>query len=69
MTTPRPWRPYWRSLGCWQEGYDAVMVTDMAVFRNPNHHERTDLPDTLDYDALAGFTVGLAGVLVELSTY
>ncbi len=26
------------------------MWTDTAEFRNPNYHQPTDTPDTLDYD-------------------
>ncbi len=59
------WSDHW---SFWQQGYDAVMVTDMPVFRNPNYHRVTDMPDTLDYDALAGFTLGLAEVVAELAS-
>ena len=58
------WSDHW---SYWQEGYDAVMITDMPPFRNPNYHERTDTPDTLDYDRLARLTVGLAGAIEELA--
>jgi hypothetical protein len=32
---------------------DAAMWTDTANFRNPNYHEPTDTPDTLDYEFMA----------------
>lgn len=38
----------------WLSGHDAVFFTDTANFRNPNYHEATDTPDTLDADFLAG---------------
>lgn len=52
--------PYWRA------GYRALMVTDTALFRNPNYHEPTDLPPTLDFERLARVTRGLEDVLVRL---
>jgi hypothetical protein len=54
--------PYWR------QGYRALMVTDTAPFRNPNYHEATDLPATLDFDRLARVTVGLERVVRRLAT-
>ncbi len=33
----------------WGAGIPAVMIGDTANFRNPNYHEPTDTPDTLDY--------------------
>lgn len=38
----------------WLGGHDAVFFTDTANFRNPNYHEDTDRPDTLNADFLAG---------------
>jgi hypothetical protein len=52
--------PYWRA------GYRALMVTDTAPFRNPNYHEPTDLPATLDFQQLTRVTVGLDAVLRSL---
>lgn len=37
----------------WDAGYPAVMVTDTAFLRNPNYHGPGDLPETLDYRAMA----------------
>ncbi|OPY77540.1 MAG: hypothetical protein A4E64_01083 [Syntrophorhabdus sp. PtaU1.Bin058] len=34
-------------------GYDAVMVTDSAFYRNPHYHEPTDTIDTLYSDYMA----------------
>lgn len=59
------WSDHW---SYWQAGYDAVMITDMPPFRNPHYHERTDTPDTLDYDKLARLTAGLAGAVEELAS-
>jgi hypothetical protein len=42
------------------------MVTDTSFFRNPNYHEPTDKPATLDYDRMAQVTHGLARVVQDL---
>jgi len=33
----------------WDAGLPAVMVTDTALFRNPNYHLPSDTIDTLDF--------------------
>jgi hypothetical protein len=43
----------------WQEGYDAVMVTDTAFFRNPNYHAASDTTSTLDYKRMAMVVQGV----------
>lgn len=59
------WSDHW---SFWQAGWpDAVMITDTAVFRNPNYHEPSDTPDTLDYERLAWVVVALDGTLRELA--
>ena len=52
----------------WRHGYDAIMVTNTAPFRNPNYHQRTDTPQTLDYDRCARVVEGLVGVVRDLAT-
>ncbi|MFQ5444932.1 MAG: M28 family peptidase, partial [Nitrospinales bacterium] len=47
----------------WDYGYEAVMVTDTAFFRNPNYHQATDTLDTIDVDFVRDITTGLAGFL------
>lgn len=37
----------------WERGFPAAMITDTAFFRNPNYHEATDTPETLDYARMA----------------
>ena len=46
-------------LNFWKHGWDAVMITDTAFYRNPNYHEVTDTPDTLDYQRLAQVCTGV----------
>ncbi len=43
----------------WAHGYDAVMVTDTAFFRNPRYHTAEDRPETLDYVRMAEVVKGL----------
>ncbi|MBM4779667.1 MAG: hypothetical protein GQE15_18340 [Archangiaceae bacterium] len=43
------------------------MVTDTAPFRNPNYHEATDLPPTMDFERLARVTLGLEAVVQQLA--
>lgn len=42
----------------WDAGYPALMITDTAFLRNPHYHQRTDTPETLDYDFLERVTQG-----------
>lgn len=58
------WSDQW---SFWQFGWRAVMVTDTAIFRNPNYHEASDRPETLDYTRMAQVVEGLVGVVEELS--
>ncbi len=43
----------------WAQGYDAVMVTDTAFFRNPRYHTADDRPETLDYARMAEVVRGV----------
>ncbi len=49
----------------WDEGYQAVMLTDTAFLRNPNYHTAGDTIDTLDLDAMVELTLGLAHFVRE----
>ncbi|MBX7113706.1 MAG: M28 family peptidase [Myxococcaceae bacterium] len=57
--TALPGIDYSDHLHYWRHGWPAVMITDTAFNRNPNYHEPTDLPDTLDYRRLAMATAGV----------
>ncbi len=46
-------------------GYDALMVTDTAFYRNPHYHAPTDLPETLDYGRMAKVVEGLTAAVGE----
>jgi Zn-dependent M28 family amino/carboxypeptidase len=58
------WSDHWPF---WEHGYPAIMITDTAFFRNPNYHEPSDLPETIDYDRLARLTAGLEHLIEELA--
>jgi Zn-dependent M28 family amino/carboxypeptidase len=58
------WSDQW---AFWRFGYRAVMVTDTALFRNPNYHTFTDTPETLDYERFARVVDGLTRVVDDLT--
>lgn len=58
------WSDQW---SFWRIGVPAVMVTDTALFRNPNYHGPTDTPDTLDYDRMTRVVEGLAALVADLA--
>ncbi len=45
-------------LNFWKFGYQAIMVTDTAFFRNPNYHTANDTLETLDITKM-GYVVDL----------
>jgi hypothetical protein len=58
------WSDQW---SFWRQGYLGIMITDTAPFRNPNYHEPTDTPDTLDYGRLARVVEGIETVVRDLA--
>ena len=50
-------------LNFWDQGDPAIMLSDTAFYRNPNYHERSDLPETLDYEKMAEVTRALVETL------
>ena len=57
------WSDHW---AFWQQGYSAVMITDTALFRDPNYHQASDTIDKLDFERLARVVVGIETMLGEL---
>jgi Zn-dependent M28 family amino/carboxypeptidase len=43
----------------WDQGYEAMMVTDTAFLRNPHYHKASDTIETLDLEFLASVCHGL----------
>jgi Zn-dependent M28 family amino/carboxypeptidase len=77
-TTPFPSAgvaaPFWITgigwsdhLSFWQAGYDAIMVTDTALFRYVHYHASTDTPDKIDYTRTARVVKGLSHVVMALA--
>ncbi len=52
-------------LNFWRKGIPAVMITDTAFYRNPHYHQPSDLPRTLQFDAMTKITEGLLSFLIE----
>lgn len=51
----------------WKMGYQAVMITDTAFYRNPNYHTSKDTIDTLDFEKMADLLRGLVRSAQDLS--
>jgi Zn-dependent M28 family amino/carboxypeptidase len=47
----------------WEKDIPAVMWTDTSEFRNPNYHQPTDTPESLDYEFMAEVAKLLAMVV------
>ena len=58
------WSDHW---SFWQFGYAAVMVTDTAVFRDPNYHEQSDVIANINFDRLARVVSALQRTVEELA--
>ena len=58
------WSDQW---SFWQQGYPAIMVTDTALFRDPNYHRASDTPEKIDYGRLARVVDGLVSVVARLA--
>ncbi len=64
MITGIDWSDHW---SFWQEGYQALMVTDTALFRYSFYHSGKDTAGKLSYDRMARVVAGLARVVAELA--
>lgn len=52
----------------WDAGFQAVMLTDTAMFRNPYYHTSQDTPEKLNFSFMEDVTKALlAAVLIEQS--
>ena len=51
----------------WAAGYGAAMITDTAFYRNPNYHELTDTPETLDYERMRMVVDGVQAAVLALA--
>lgn len=51
----------------WHAGYNAVMITDTAFYRNRNYHTAQDTEEKLDYKRMAMVVEGVYAAVVELA--
>ncbi len=51
----------------WAAGYQALMITDTAFYRNPHYHTAQDRPETLDYQRMALVVQGVYAALFALA--
>jgi Zn-dependent M28 family amino/carboxypeptidase len=51
----------------WNCGYPALMLTDTAMFRNPNYHTHKDKYETLDFTFIVNVTKAVISVILKLS--
>ncbi|MBL8566333.1 MAG: M28 family peptidase [Hyphomicrobiaceae bacterium] len=58
------WSDHWAFA---REGFEALMVTDTALFRYPHYHRPTDTPDKVDYAKLSRITLGIEHVVRALA--
>lgn len=58
------WSDQW---SFWRESYPAIMITDTAVFRNPNYHTNSDTPDKLDFEKTARVVDGVRRLVEALA--
>jgi Zn-dependent M28 family amino/carboxypeptidase len=49
----------------WDEGFQAVMLTDTAFLRNPNYHTAHDTMDTLNLEAMVEVVLGVTRFVRE----
>ena len=53
-------------LNYWDAGFDALMITDTAFYRNPRYHTAADTPETLDYPRMAAVVEGVHAAVLAL---
>jgi hypothetical protein len=58
------WSDHW---SFWQFDYPAIMVTDTAVYRDPNYHEPTDVASNPSAESMARVALGLLEVIARLA--
>lgn len=54
-------------LNYWEFGYDALMITNTAFYRNPNYHKSSDTMNTLDIKRMSEVINAIYFSLINLS--
>ncbi|MCX6558600.1 MAG: M28 family peptidase [Candidatus Aminicenantes bacterium] len=52
-------------LNYWRYDIPAVMITDTAFYRNPHYHEKSDMPQTLDFEKMSEVVRGVYWTVVN----
>lgn len=55
-------------LNYWNAGYDALMVTNTAFYRNKNYHQVTDKMETLNIDKMSKVINAIYNALINIDT-
>ena len=50
----------------WKHGYEAIMITDTAFYRNPYYHSRQDKPDKIDFLRFTRLVLDLEKVIERI---
>jgi hypothetical protein len=58
------WSDHWAFA---ELGFQAVMVTDTALFRYPHYHRRSDTPDKVDTEKVTRVVKGIERVIRDFS--
>jgi len=58
------WSDHWAFA---EHGFQAVMVTDTALFRYPHYHRPSDTPDKVDNESLARVVKGIERIIREFA--
>lgn len=51
----------------WDQGFQALMVTDTSFLRNPNYHLPSDRMETLDFEFMRKVAIGVNYAILELA--
>ncbi|NQU99269.1 MAG: M28 family peptidase [Parcubacteria group bacterium] len=52
-------------LNFWNYGYDAVMITDTAFYRNDNYHHKTDTIDKINFNKMSEVVKGVYWAVIH----
>ncbi|MBB3697675.1 M28 family peptidase [Flammeovirga yaeyamensis] len=51
----------------WHFKQNALMITDTSFFRNPHYHQKSDLPETLNFEKMAEILKGSYNAIVNIT--
>jgi hypothetical protein len=51
----------------WDQGFQALMITDTAFLRNPNYHLPSDRMETLNFEFMKHVAAGVCYSIIELA--